>query len=380
MLIPLGTDRYKSRPTLVTYLLMSANLVAFAASELLGREGQAAEGWTAWAQLTPGRSPWWTYLTYAFLHANLAHLLFNMLALWVFGPDVEDRLGKIGFTALYLSGAAGAGVGHALLDDAPVIGASGAVAAVTGAFLVFFPYVRVRTLVFFIIVGLYHITAWWYIAFMMAADLFGLAWSDSNVAYAAHLGGYGLGILVSLGLLALHIVPREPYDLFTLGRQAARRRAFRAAHAASKRSAPPQRRVKEPQLKQPEGPAARARFEVQERLATGDLNGAADAYLRMRGESGAADLPPLGRRQLYEVANHLFQRGDYANASDAYRELLAAYGNDAEAPRVLLMLGLINARYLNDPTEAKRLLTAAAGRLGSDEESALAREILEEIG
>ncbi|HZW10745.1 MAG TPA: rhomboid family intramembrane serine protease [Phycisphaerales bacterium] len=380
MLIPLGTDRYKARPTLVTYLLIGANLVAFGAAQLLPGDGRGDPPWAAWMVLAPGNSPWWTYLSYAFVHADVAHLLFNMLALWVFGPDVEDRLGKIGFTALYVCGAVGAGVGHALLERDPVVGASGAIATVTGAFLVFFPYVHVRTLVFFIIVGLYHITAWWYIAFMMAADLFGLAWRDSNVAYGAHLGGYAMGIVVSLGLLALRVVPREPYDLFTIGRQAARRRAFRAAHAGSRRPAPVHRKAREPQHKTPDGPAATARLQVQERLATGDTGGAADAYLRMRGEPGAGELPPLGRRQLYEVANHLFQRGDYSNAVDAYRELLAAYGNDPEAPRVLLMLGLINARYLNDPTEAKRLLKGAAERLGSEEDVQLARELLEEIG
>jgi membrane associated rhomboid family serine protease len=380
VLIPLGTDRYKARPTLVTYVLIGANLIAFAAAQMLGGGGQAEPSWAEWAVLAPGNSPWWTYLSYAFVHADLAHLLFNMLALWVFGPDVEDRLGKIGFTALYISGAVGAGVGHALLERNPVVGASGAIATVTGAFLVFFPYVRVRTLVFFIIVGLYHITAWWYIAFMMAADLFGLAWKESSVAYGAHLGGYALGVVVSLGLLALHVVPREPYDLFTIGRQAARRRAFRAAHAAAKRPPPTHRKPKEPQHKPPDGPAAKARFDVQERLAKGDAAGAASAYLKMRGEPGAGELPPLGRRQLYEVANHLFQHGDYTNAADAYRQLLAAYGNDTEVPRVLLMLGLINARYLNDPTEAKRLLTEAVDRLGAEEDVQLAREILEEIG
>jgi TolA-binding protein len=95
---------------------------------------------------------------------------------------------------------------------------------------------------------------------------------------------------------------------------------------------------------------------------------------------GAGDLPPLGRRQLYEIANRLFQQADYVNASDAYRQFLDAYESDPETPRVLLMLGLINARFLNDPTEAKRLLTRAAEQLGSEEETQLAKELLEEIG
>lgn len=381
MLIPLGTDRDKKRPTVITHVLIGANIAAFALFLMAERAGgEVAERWGDFGVLVPDRSPWWTYLSYAFRHGGYAHLLFNMVALWVFGPDVEDRLGKIGFSALYVGGAVGAGVAHAAISDAGVVGASGAVATLTGAFLVFFPYVRVRTLVFFFIIGMFHITAWWYIAFAIATDLLGLARSESNVAYAAHLGGYAVGALVALGLLAARMVPREPYDLFTIGRQAARRRAFKAVHAAAQRPAPARGAPAEQPVKQPEGPAAKARYVVQERLATGDADGAAEAYVRMRGEPGAGQLPPLGRRQLYEVANHLFRRGDHTNAADAYRQFLQAYGGDAEAPRVLLMLGLINARFLNDPTEAKRLLEQAVERLGSEEEEHLARELLEEIG
>ncbi len=380
MFIPLGTDRYKRRPIVVTYVLIALNLGAFAATELLLKNNpDLARRWLTWTTLAPGSSGWWTYLSYAFLHANYSHIIFNMLALWVFGPDVEDRLGRIGFGLLYLAGAAGAGGAQALLDKSPVVGASGAIAATIGAFLVFFPYVRVRTLVFFIIVGMFHITAWWYIAFAIAMDLFGMARGGGNTAYLAHLGGYALGSGVSLLLLAFKIVPREPYDLFTIGRQAARRRAFKAAHAAA-RPAPVERKTREPEVKRPDGPAARARLRAQEQLSAGDPAGAAAAYLEMRGEPDGAKLPPLGRRQLYEIANHLFEVGDHPNAADAYRQLLNAYATDPEAPRVLLMLGLINARFLNDPTEAKRSLLACRDKLAGEDERALAKDLLEEIG
>lgn len=381
VLLPLGTDRYKRRPTLVTYVLIAANLAVYGGFAIWAQsDANAAGRWQGLAALTPGRSAWWTYVTYAFLHANLAHILFNMLALWVFGPDVEDRLGRIGFAALYLAGAIGSGVAHAQFSANPVVGASGAIAAVTGAFLVFFPYVHVRTLVFFFIIGVYHITAWWFIAFAIAADLFNMARGGGNVAHFAHVGGYVLGIAVAMGLLAAHIVPREPYDLFTIGRQAARRRAFKAAHAEAQRPRPVERRSADVAVTPPDGPASQARLRVQEQLARGDAPGAAASYLEMRKLPGAAQLPPLGRRQLYEVANQLFQSGDHVNAADAYRLFLSAYEHDSEAPRVLLMLGLINARFLNDPTEAKRMLTGAVEKLGSDEETRLAKEILEEIG
>ncbi len=238
-----------------------------------------------------------------------------------------------------------------------------------------------KTLVFFFIIGVFHIPAWWYIAFAIAGDLLGLVGSGkSNTAHLAHLGGYGLGVGASLLLLAFRVVPRETYDLFTIGRQKARQRAFKVAYRQGTEQSAVQRTGKEPAIKQPEGPADEARLKVQERFSTGDTPGAATAYLKMRGIAGSDKLPPLGRRPLYEIANHLFEQGDHTNAADAYRQFLTAYEKDAEAPRVLLMLGLLNARFLNDPTEAKRVLLACRDRVVSDEEKALATELLEEIG
>ncbi len=394
VILPLGTNRPKHRPTTVTYALILTNLLIYLGISLASRQDEAFDAWVrTHLVLTPGQSPWWTYLTYAFLHGNIAHVLFNMLALFVFGPDVEDRLGKIGFLALYLVGGVGAGVAHAQLSQSQVVGASGAIAAVIGAFLVFFPFVQIKTLIFFFIIGMFYLTAWWYIALTMFLDLIGFARSDSNVAYGAHLGGYAFGMLVAMVLLWLKVVPREPYDLFSLGRQAARRRAFKAAQAAGSahriaaspagRSGAAQAGVDggEPELHivKPDTPAAKERLKVQQLIAEGKIDQAAAAYLHMRSLAGSSDLPPLGRQVLYEIANHLYLNEDYTNAADAYRELLVAYPTDPEAPRVLLMLGIIYARYLNDPTEAVRLLGKALEKLRSDEDKALAKELLTDL-
>src|SRR5262245_16325094 len=124
----------------MTYVLVGVNVVVYCIGVALER---------AWPDqfervqnlfiLTPGGSRPWSFITYAFLHGNLMHILGNMVFLWVFGPNVEDRFGRIGFLLFYLGGAAASGGLHAMFDSNPVLGASGAIAAVTGAYLVLFP-------------------------------------------------------------------------------------------------------------------------------------------------------------------------------------------------------------------------------------------------
>ena len=80
-----------------------------------------------------------TFITYSLLHENLMHLASNMLFLYIFGNNVNDKMGHLAYLGFYLSGAVFAGVGYAATSTQPVLGASGAVSAVTGAYLVLFP-------------------------------------------------------------------------------------------------------------------------------------------------------------------------------------------------------------------------------------------------
>jgi membrane associated rhomboid family serine protease len=96
-------------------------------------------------------------ITSIFLHASILHLLGNMLYLWIFGNNVEDRLGRVGFALFFVVGGVVATLGHILADSSsrvPVVGASGAIAAVMGAYLVWYPRARVQTLVFFFAIRL----------------------------------------------------------------------------------------------------------------------------------------------------------------------------------------------------------------------------------
>lgn len=140
-------------------------------------------------------------LSSMFLHGGLAHLAFNMWSLWIFGDNVEEAFGKAGYLALYLAGGVVATVGYSVfnLDSTiPLVGASGAIAAVMGAYLVLFPNHRLLTLIFFVFfvaVPAALFIGFWFIG-QFAID------PASNVAWEAHVAGFAFGVVIALILRA----------------------------------------------------------------------------------------------------------------------------------------------------------------------------------
>ena len=151
-------------------------------------------------QYVPGPA---TYLTYAFLHADWLHLLGNMAFLWVFGDNVEDALGHVRYLAFYLACAAAAAFVHALFNVgsvAPLIGASGAVAGVVGAYLVLHPRVKLWILLLGRIP--LRLSAMWVLGGWISFQVFNVfaAAEGDEVAWWAHIGGLiaGGGLIVVL--------------------------------------------------------------------------------------------------------------------------------------------------------------------------------------
>jgi membrane associated rhomboid family serine protease len=377
VIIPIGTDRPLARPTLVTIALIVANVAVYTAQESLGRaDPERVEALRALLALKPTEFHWWGLFSYAFLHGGLWHLLGNMAFLWVFGPNVEDRFGRLGFLVFYLAGGAAAGGLHSVLVSNPVIGASGAIAAVTGAYLVLFPRTEIRTL-FLIFFAMYNIPAWWFIGGRIAWDLYFTGSGRSgNVATEAHLAGYAFGAAVGMLLLWTKILPREVYDLFSISKQAVRRRQFRELQYQQKKKATAKAAVADDPRRDE---LAAARAEVMEKLSAADGPGAGAAYRKLLEEFGEP-AALLNRKAQYDMANLLYQAGDHQNAAAAYRGFLKGYPTDSEVPMVRLMIGLINARYLNDPVQAKLELTAAIESLPNGQERELARELISELG
>ncbi|MCA9268872.1 MAG: rhomboid family intramembrane serine protease, partial [Planctomycetales bacterium] len=162
-----------------------------------------------------------TLLTSLIMHADLLHLGGNMLFFWIFGNNVEDRLGHALFVAFYLGGGIAAGLCHwattfAPADTAPVIGASGAVAVMMGAYLVTFPRANVRVLLLLgwlpllLTVPAVYVLVVWLLFDVLTLFLVQHGYV-SHVALAAHIGGFAVGALVML--LLNRVVPAPPPDI-----------------------------------------------------------------------------------------------------------------------------------------------------------------------
>jgi membrane associated rhomboid family serine protease len=140
-----------------------------------------------------------------FLHGGWLHLAGNMLFLWIFGNNVEDRLGRVTFALLYvLGGLAASGLQVAFDPDSavPSVGASGAIAAILGSYLVLFPHARVHTLVFFFFITFVELpavivlVAWFVLQLFSGVGQIGRE-VMGGVAYWAHVGGFAFGMAVT---------------------------------------------------------------------------------------------------------------------------------------------------------------------------------------
>jgi membrane associated rhomboid family serine protease len=149
---------------------------------------------------SPGKSVYLAVLLSMFLHGNLAHLFGNMLFLWVFGNNVEHRVGRVPYLLLYLVGGVVATAAHVLVSPRstiPIVGASGAIAAVMGTYLLLWPSTRIKTVIILGPVFLRKVMALWLLV-VWVAQQFLLVGEGSGVAWAAHLGGFAFGVLVGL--------------------------------------------------------------------------------------------------------------------------------------------------------------------------------------
>jgi len=235
MLIPYRDINPTVRPPIVTVTLISANILVYVG--IWVASGFSARNYNAYVYfmgLVPSRllsldilsvggpvPVALTPITAMFMHGSILHLAGNMLYLWIFGNNVEDYMGHFKFLIFYLLTGLAASFAHILLSlgsDVPMIGASGAVAGVLGAYFVLWPRARVRTILFLVIFvtivelpALVVLGLW---ILIQIAEGLGSIGASSGVAWFAHIGGFFAGFgLTMIGLKSGRRRPARKYRI-----------------------------------------------------------------------------------------------------------------------------------------------------------------------
>ncbi|MDP6545214.1 MAG: rhomboid family intramembrane serine protease [Phycisphaerae bacterium] len=368
----------------VNYALVAANVLLY----VMGYHSQTEQSYARLLQgqlvLNPLSPQLYQFFTSIFLHGGLMHLVGNMIFLWVFGNAINDRFGHVGYAAFYLSGGVLAGLGHMMFSNAPVLGASGAISAVTGAYLVLFPLVRLKILLWFYLITVFHISSMYFLLFYFIKDAFMSVGGGGEVAYEAHLSGYIFGIGVATLLLVTKILPRNSFDMLNLIRSAHRRGRYRRMAAqgydpfnrlgstgepGSERWTRP-RRVEPVALSSKEIKELELRREISDACKRHDLPAAVVRYVELVSENSGAVLP---RQEQLDVANQLMHDQQHADAAGAYELFLKHHGKNERVGEIYLLLGLLYGRYLNQPRRGAEMFQGAIDRLDDPQQVALAR-------
>jgi len=237
MFIPIADENPRSRPPFATIALVGAILYgwfavqdvgtgyAFARSlcelglipgELTARSiGTVVPLGDGLACIVDGDPAWRTVVTSMFMHGDWFHLIGNLWFLWLFGDNVEDELGRLGFVVFYLLCGIAAAAAQMLVDPAspvPMVGASGAISGVMGAYVVMFPHVPVRVATLLVIfpvilrVPAFVMLGYWFVLQLLGAlpQIVGI---QAGVAFWAHVGGFVAGVVLALVLKREHEPP-----------------------------------------------------------------------------------------------------------------------------------------------------------------------------
>lgn len=392
MILPIRTNVILNRKPYMNYAIIAVNVVVFLLSwthvqTAAGVQGIIRDWATGW-KLYPDAPQLSQFVTYAFLHGGFWHIFGNMFFLYVFGNNVNDKLGNLGYLCFYLAGAVFAGFGHSIIhpDPIPLVGASGAVAAVTGAYLVLFPKTLITVIYWLIFIGTIEVPAIYFIGFKMIFWDNVFERSVHNVAYDAHLAGYFFGIGSILLLLAVGVLARSQFDLWAMIKRWNQRRKYKSLVEEGfdpfsgvgenvKKIKVKQHKISEKE-KQRLDKIQSVRSEIGSHLSDNNLTGAAEKYLELM---DIDDTQTLSRKAQLDVANQLMAMGKWQGCAEAYEKFLEHYKSYQYSEQVELMLGIVYGRYLGKDELAVKYLEHAKGRLTDEGQKQMCETELERL-
>ena len=403
MFIPLGTSNVLRRKPTANYVLIGLNVIVFVIPFVLPlivntfannseREltTAAVERGIGTLALMPNHPQLHQFVSYAFLHAGIWHIVGNMLFLFVFGNNVNDRLGHVGYVLLYLGGAIFSGFGQAFFhpEPIPVVGASGAVAAITGAYMVLFPKTHIHILFWFFIITTFEVPALYFIMFKLVLldnVIMPKISGGGNVAYTAHLAGYFFGVMIPMSMLALKLLPHSHFDLWAVAQRWQRRREYQrvspGGFSSSGQSSAQRKGLFSKETEIAVHPHAEEitqyRSEISSSIYASDLDGAASSYKELLKLDATQT---LGQQQQLDIANKLMQTQEHSTAAQAYEIFIEKYPTYPFIEQIQLMLGLLYSRYLNNKESAFEHLTKALEKLTNTGQRQMCQEELERMG
>lgn len=365
MFLPFRDEPNPPGTPFVNYALLAANILVFAVlmAPLMmqepapGGEEPFAEFVMRWG-FRPAEGSVVTLFTSMFMHGGWAHLIGNMLFLWIYGDNVEARLGHAWYLVAYLATGALATLSFAVLDlssDVPLVGASGAISGVLGFYFVFFPRNVVHVFVFFfpfimnVVAIPARIVLGFYLVFSNIIPLFVEAAHGASggggIAYAAHIGGFvgGLGAAYALGARGADRVP-EPTTVRRSGSV-----LNPANHTGLERA-------------------------IRSLVAAGRVDEAAERYFQA--SKGSVELEP---QDGLEIGRWLVENDNPQAALHVFQDLIRRYPRGETAAWAHLGAGYVQASFLGRPTAGYQHFLDVIDLDPNGEAAARARASIREI-
>ncbi len=392
VVLPIRTESAIRRLPLVNYGLIGVNVFCFMLFNVLSAAPLIAFK-TRVLALHSAEPAFHEFFSYQFVHADAMHLLGNMLFLWVFGNSVNSKMGDVPYLLFYLAGGVFSGWGFSAVTPGPtdLVGASGAIASVTTAYLVLFPRSRILVLLWvFIFIHFIQVPA------MLMIGLKIIVWDNiiapglhsgqDAVANSAHLAGYFFGFVSALGMLLVRALPRDQFDILALWKRWHQRREFASAmgkpgaaegaqFGSVARVAPvdaKQRALEEKRLDD----ITSAKTKIVESLEREDLEAAVRSYEALL----AIDANQcLSERHQLAVARGYYGNGQSPQAAAAFERFVSCYPNAADSGDLRLLLGIIYARDLSQYEAADKHLAQSLKTLRDPARLGQCREWLERV-
>ncbi|MHC4938028.1 MAG: rhomboid family intramembrane serine protease [Planctomycetota bacterium] len=310
----------------------------------------------------PGRPTLLALLLCMFLHSGFGHLFGNMLFLWIYGDNVEYRLGKFFYLVWYLATGAVATLSFAFMAGdslIPLVGASGAISGILGFYLVWFPHNYVKIFLLFPFFGIFPIRAYWVLGIYLVLEnlLPMLAAAGGNVAYGAHLGGFVAGAVLALIYNSVKGAQPAPKPERFAGYQ-------------------PGRGPAEPQWREVASEPIDHGGDFEQAVREGRMEAAAHAFSRLQREGGKRPEP----HAVFRLGRWLYDEGFSPDAAAVFRYFIKNYPTDEDVDRAHLGLGILFARRLGRPAAAKEHLHQAIELADTPGIAETARAELERLG